>query len=63
MERSGVTTAQAATLIGSAIPLLARADVEMLIDRMIDRLDEYDGDPDEEDDDIPEGDDDAEESH
>lgn len=38
-------------LISQAIPKLRRTDLVALTERLIDRLDELDGDPDEEDDD------------
>jgi hypothetical protein len=38
-------------MVAKAIPLLSRCDLKVLAERLIDRLDEIDGDPDLEDDD------------
>lgn len=39
------------TMLAQAIPMLSRCDLEALTERLIERLDEIDGDPDLEDDD------------
>ena len=59
--RSAVAQGEAArlplTLIAQAIPKLRRDDLEALAERLIDRLDQVDGDPDLEDSDPAEDDD------
>src|SRR5690606_1851743 len=50
-HKVGGTTALPLALIGQAIPMLSRHDLEALTERLIDRLDQVDGDPDVEEDD------------
>lgn len=53
VQQIGTGRAQALplSLIAQAIPKLSRHDLEALTERLIDRLDEVDGDPDREEDD------------
>ncbi len=50
-HQGGSVSALPLGLISQAIPKLRRTDLVALAERLIDRLDELDGDPDEEDDD------------
>lgn len=43
---NGSSAALPLALIGQAIPMLSRHDLEALTERLIDRLDQVDGDPD-----------------
>lgn len=50
-HKVGETAALPLALIGQAIPMLSRHDLEALTERLIERLDQVDGDPDVEEDD------------
>ncbi len=51
LHQAGSASALPLGLISQAIPKLRRTDLVALTERLIERLDELDGDPDEEDDD------------
>lgn len=51
------------SLLAQAIPMLSRHELEDVVERLIDRLDQIDGDPEAEDDDPAEGDGSEEEEH
>lgn len=57
---AGRASALPLNLIAQAVPMLSRNDLEALTERLIDRLDEIDGDSDLEDDDPAEDEHDAE---
>ena len=57
---NGRASALPIALIGQAVPMLSRPDLARLVDRLIDRLDELEGDSDDEDADPPEDSHDAE---
>lgn len=51
------------SLLAQAIPMLSRHELEDVVERLIDRLDQIDGDPEAEDDDPAEDDGSYEEEH
>ena len=51
LPNSGEPSALPLSLLAQAVPMLSRHELASLTERLIDRLDEIDGDPDHEDDD------------